>query len=218
MGKTFEAAHPGITVLFNFAGSQTLRAQIIQGSPTDVIALASLLEMRALSGLQLVDAAESKRIFASNKMVVILPPQNPAKVASLQDLAKPGLKLIIAAEPVPAGKYARVVLENLNKDYGNGFNQKVLANVVSNEENVRQVTGKIELGEGDAGIVYLSDAAAAPDLLTLEIPDAANELAQYPIAALRDSPNKALAEEFISYVLSPDGQAELKKWGFLPPQ
>lgn len=218
IGKAFEAAHPGVTVTFNFAGSQTLREQVIQGARADVIALASLQEMHALGGIQLVDAAESKRIFASNKMVVILPPGNPAKIAGLQDLARPGLKLILAGEPVPAGKYARVILQNLNKDYGAGFNQKVLANVVSNEENVRQVVSKIELGEGDAGIVYVSDASATPDILTLEIPADANDPAQYPIAALHDSANRDLAEAFIGYVLAPDGQSLLKKWGFLPPQ
>ncbi len=106
----------------------------------------------------------------------------------------------------------------MNGQFGSDFKDKVLANVVSNEDNVKQVVSKVQLGEADAGIVYTSDAVAAPDLKTIEIPAELNVIAKYPIAALTKSANPDLAKAFIDYVLSPEGQAVLQKWGFTPPQ
>jgi molybdate transport system substrate-binding protein len=131
-------------------------------------------------------------------------------------LAKPGLKLVLAAETVPVGNYARQVLQKLNALYGADYMNKVLANVVSNEDNVKQVVAKVQLGEADAGIVYISDAVAAPELKTIEIPADYNVIAKYPMAALTSAPQPDLAAEFITYVLSADGQTTLKKWGFTP--
>lgn len=217
MGKTFEAANPGVKVAFNFAGSQTLVTQIQGGAPADIFASASGTNMDALVTGGFVDKA-APQVFLTNLLVAILPPANPANVQSLQDLSKPGLKLVLGDVSVPAGKYARQILDNLSKDptYGSDFGTKVLAHVVSNETDVKQVVAKVQLGEADAGIVYISDAVAAPTLKTIEIPAAVNVVAKYPIAALAKSANSDLAAQFIAYILSADGQATLRKWGFTP--
>ncbi len=215
IGRAFEASHPGASVLFNFGGSQNLRTQIEQGAPADVFASANTTEMSTLITDQKVREGASQT-FLANQLTVILPAGNPADITSLQDLGRPGLKLVLAADDVPAGEYARQVLDHLDKTFGAGYHSRVLANVVSNEDNVKQVVAKVQLGEADAGIVYVSDAVAAPELKKIDIPPEANVIARYPIAALADSPNFDIAEEFITYVLSPVGQGILKKWGFTP--
>jgi molybdate transport system substrate-binding protein len=217
IGRNFEAANPGVTTTFNFAGSQALRTQIEEGAPADVFASANAKEMDTLvtDGLVTKDTPEN---FLTNKLVVVLPANNPAGLEKLEDLSKPGIKLVLAAEEVPVGKYARQALDSMNGQLGSDFKDKVLANVVSNEDNVKQVVSKVQLGEADAGIVYTSDAVAAPDLKTIEIPAELNVIAKYPIAALSKSANSDLAKAFIDYVLSPEGQAVLQKWGFTPPQ
>ena len=215
IGAAFEAANPGVAVSFNFAGSQALRTQIEEGAPVDVFASANAKEMDTLVTDGLV-AQDTPQIFLTNKLVVILPKDNPATLEKLEDLTNSGIKLVLAAEEVPVGKYTRQALDNMNGSFGNGFKDKVLANVVSNEDNVKQVVAKVQLGEADAGIVYLSDAVAAPELQKIEIPDENNVIAQYPIAALTQTSVPDLARAFIEFVLSPDGQAILAKWGFLP--
>jgi len=217
IGKNFETANPGVTITLNFAGSQALRTQIEEGAPADVFASASGKEMDALVTGKFV-AEGTPRIFLTNKLIVILPANNPADLTKLEDLAKSGIKLVLAAEAVPVGNYARQSLDKMNGLFGTDFKNKVLANVVSNEDNVKQVVAKIQLGEADAGIVYTSDAIAAPDLKTIEIPAELNVVAKYPIASLVQSTNVNLAKEFTDYVLSPDGQAILQKWGFGPIQ
>jgi molybdate transport system substrate-binding protein len=217
IGKNFEAANPRATVTFNFAGSQALRTQIEEGAPADVFASASGKEMDTLVTGTLVGEGTSK-VFLNNKLVIILPADNPAGLEKLEDLAKPGIKLVLAAEEVPVGNYARQALGLMNGSFGTDFKDKVLANVVSNEDNVKQVVSKVQLGEADAGIVYTSDAVAAPDLKTIEIPTELNVIAKYPIAPLARSEKADLATSFIDYVLSAEGQAVLAKWGFAPPQ
>jgi molybdate transport system substrate-binding protein len=217
IGKDFEAANPGVTVKFNFAGSQVLRTQIEQGATPDVFASADETNMTTLVSENLV-ASGAAQDFATNLLIVILPPTNPANVQTLQDLAKPGLKLVLEDPSVPAGNYAREILANMSKDptYGANFATQVLANVVSNETDVKVVVSKVDLGEADAGIVYVTDAEAAPDLKTIAIPSSYNVIAHYPIAALSKAPNADLASAFVAYVLSADGQAVMKKWGFSP--
>ncbi len=217
IGKEFEAANPGVTVTFNFAGSPALRTQIEEGAPADVFASANTKEMDTLVTGKFV-AEGTSQVFLNNKLVVILPADNPAGVEKLEDLAKPGIKLVLAAEEVPVGNYARQALDLMNGLLGTGFKDTVLANVVSNEDNVKQVVAKVQLGEADAGIVYTSDAVAAPDLKTIEIPTELNVIAKYPIAPLAASANAELAQAFVDYVLSPEGQAILQKWGFAPAQ
>ena len=217
IGKAFEAANPGVTVQFSFAGSQALRTQIEQGAPADVFASADHKNMDPLVGENLV-ASGAGQDFATNLLTVILPPKNPANIRTLQDLARPGLKLIFEDPSVPAGNYTRQILANMSKDptYGSDYGTKVLANVVSNETDVKQVVAKVDQGEGDAGVVYVTDALAAPDLQSIAIPADYNVIAHYPIAALLKAPNADLAAAFVAYVLSADGQAVLKKWGFSP--
>ena len=217
IGKNFEAANPGVAVAFNFAGSQALRTQIEEGAPADVFASANAKEMDMLVSGSNVNASTSIP-FLKNKLVVILPADNPAGIEHLEGLATSGVKLVLAAEEVPVGNYARQSLDLMNGQFGTDFKDKVLANVVSNEDNVKQVVAKVHLGEADAGIVYTSDAVAAPELQTIEIPDDLNVIATYPIAPLVNSENSDLASAFVEYVLSADGQAVLEKWGFAPPQ
>ena len=215
IGDDFESSHPDVTVVFNFGGSQNLRTQIEQGAPVDVFASANTREMEALVSQDLVGRGAMK-VFLTNRLVVILPRENQAGIFSLEDLSQPGLKLVLAAEEVPAGRYARQVLENLTSRFGVDYREQVLANVVSNEDNIRQAVTKVQLGEADASIVYVSDAVAVPELLQIEIPAGVNVIAEYPIAPLLGSENPELANEFIDYVLSPAGQGTLEKWGFTP--
>ncbi len=215
IGKAFETVNPGVTVTFNFAGSQALRTQVEQGAQADVFASANTKEMDTLVTGNFV-AAESAQVFLTNQLVVILPASNPAGLTALADLTKSGLKLVLAAKEVPVGNYALQVLDKLDVALGAGYKDKVLANVVSYENDVKQVVAKVQLGEADAGIVYLSDTVAAPELQKIEIPAENNVVAKYPLATLAESKNPELARAFIAYVLSTDGQATLKKWGFLP--
>jgi molybdate transport system substrate-binding protein len=215
IGAGFEAANPNVNIKFNFGGSQSLRTQIEQGAQADLFASANLKEIEALEKSQLVEAG-SAQIFLTNQLVVIFPSPNPAKLTTLADLARPGLKIILAAKEVPAGNYALQVLDQLEPSFGSDYKNRVLANVVSYENDVRQVVAKVQLGEADAGIVYQSDALAAPGVGKIEIPATNNIVAKYPVAALSRAPNPQLARALIAYLLSAEGQAILQKWGFVP--
>jgi molybdate transport system substrate-binding protein len=217
MGAMFEASHPGVTITFNFAGSGTLRTQLEQGAVADVFASANTKEMDTLVTDKLV-AADFSQIFVTNSLLVILPVSNPANLQTLQDLARPGIKLLLGDTTVPAGIYARQILANMDKDpiFSTSYSTQVLANVVSNETNVKQVVSKVQLGEADAGIVYASDTIAAPELKTIQFPILDNVIAKYPISRLKSAIHPDLAESFITYILSSDGQTILQKWGFIP--
>ena len=217
IGKDFEAANSGVTVTFNFSGSQALRTQIEEGAPADVFASASGKEMDTLVTSAHV-VVGTPQVFLNNKLVVILPANNPAGLEKLENLANMGIKIVLAAEEVPVGNYSRQSLDLMNGSFGTDFKDKVFANVVSNEDNVKQVVAKVQLGEADAGIVYTSDAVAAPELQTIDIPTELNIIAEYPIAPLAESVNVDLAEAFIAYILSADGQSVLQKWGFAPAE
>lgn len=217
IGKQFETANPGAKVTFNFAGSQSLRTQIEQGAHADVFASADTNNMNPLKTQGLVGGDTT--IFTRNRLVVIMPRNNPAGIKTLQDLSKNGIKLDIADASVPVGNYTLQVLDKLsaNANYGADFKTRVLARVVSKENDVKQVVSKIALGEADAGIVYTTDAQAAIDkLTTIDIPDQFNVIAIYPIAVLKSSANPSLAQKFVDYMLSADGQAILAKSGFAP--
>ena len=211
IATAFESAHPGVDVTLNFAGSNTLRAQIEQGADADVFASADTKEMDMLVTSGLV-AKGTPQIFLTNRLVIITPATNPSKISTANDLTHAGLKLVLAAKEVPVGNYTRQMLGNVGED----FKKQVLTNVVSNENNVKQVLAKVQLGEADAGIVYASDAIAAPELPVIEVPSEWNVLAQYPIAILNDASQPDLATEFIDFVLSSEGEAILQKWGFTP--
>lgn len=215
IGKRFESANPGVKVQFNFAGSQALRTQIEQGAAVDVFASANTTEMDTLVAGKLV-LSETARIFLTNQLVVVMPAKNSANLKTLADLSRPGLKIVLAAKEVPVGNYAAQALGKLDAALGAGFRDKVLANVVSYENDVKQVVAKVQLGEADAGIVYSSDAVAVPDLGKIEIPFDSNVLARYPLAPLAQSRNPELARAYVAAVLSADGQAILQRWGFGP--
>jgi molybdate transport system substrate-binding protein len=163
----------------------------------------------------------TQRTFVRNRLVVIYPTANPGAISTLQDLGKPGLKIVLADKSVPVGGYALDFLTkaSASPDFTPAFSATVLANVVSYETDVKQVLSKIALGEGDAGIVYTTDITPdqADKVGRLDIPDALNTVASYPIATIKDSPNAALAQAFVDYVLSPAGQATLARWGFIQP-
>jgi molybdate transport system substrate-binding protein len=213
----FEAANPGAEVVYNFAGSQQLAAQINEGAPADIFASANAAQMRAaIEGTRVVSGTQE--IFVRNRLVVITPSDNPAAITALQDLARPNLRLVLADKAVPVGQYSLDFLTKASAlpEYTASYSPTVLANVVSYEENVRSVLTKVALGEADAGIVYTTDAALDADNVTqIAIPDELNTIASYPIAPIADSPNPALAQAFIAYVLSPEGQAVLERYGFL---
>jgi molybdate transport system substrate-binding protein len=219
IGKAFEAANPGSKVSFNFAGSQALRTQIEQGAKADVFASADNNNMDPLKTAGLVVGAAP--IFTRNRLVVIVPKDNPAGIKTLKDLTKAGLKLDVADAGVPVGNYMLQSLDKLSADatYGADFKAQVLARIVSKENDIKQVVSKVALGEADAGIVYATDAQAAIDkLISIEIPDQFNVIAVYPIGAIRGSTNPVLALKFIDYVTSDAGQAAMKKYGFAPRQ
>lgn len=216
IGQRFEAAHPGVRVEFNFAGSQALATQIEQGARADVFASADQRWMQH-AGQHGLLAAEP-RTFARNRLVVVVPRSNPGSVTRVQDLARPGLKLVLAGTQVPAGAYSREAIRRLAAQAGfpAQYEQQVLANLVSEEENVKAVLAKVQLGEADAGIVYRTDVtpSAAFQVTMLDIPDTANPIAEYPIAPVAGgSPEQANA--FITFVLSPAGQEILAAKGFM---
>jgi molybdate transport system substrate-binding protein len=217
MGANIEQANPGTKVIFNFAGSPTLRTQLAQGARADVFASADEPNMQGAQKEGTI--ASEPRLFVRNQLVTIVPAANPAQVMRLQDLAKPGVKLVLTNKEVPVGNYSRQALAKMNQDaaFGSEFATRVLANLVSEETNVKQVVAKVQLGEAHAGIVYSSDVTPAVRgaVQVLTIPDPFNVIAHYPIAVVRDAPNAAGARAFIDYVLSPAGQAILTKHGFL---
>jgi molybdate transport system substrate-binding protein len=213
-----EAAHPGLTIAYNFAGSPALVTQLSEGAEADVFASASNAQMKAAMDKGVIEG--SATVFTQNRLAIVVPKDNPAGITGLADLAKDGVKLVLAQAEVPVGMYARQSICTAAGDtatYGEGFADKVGANIVSEEDNVKAVLAKVQLGEADAGIVYTTDVTAevAPDVMQIEIPAAVNVIATYPIAAVKGG-NMELAAAFIAYVLGPDGQATLQTFGFEP--
>lgn len=207
---------PGAHFAFNFGGSPTLRTQLAQGARADVFASADEPNMQAAEKDGTI--VGQPLIFARNKLVVIVPVANPAGIHRLQDLARSGIKLVLAQAAVPVGNYARQAFAKLSKDasFGPTFATQVARNVVSDEADVKGVVAKVQLGEADAGVVYQTDVTAAvrPKVALLAIPDQFNVIASYPIAAVKGAPNRAGGQAFIAYVLSPAGQNILAKYGF----
>ncbi len=219
MKTEIEAANPGTSITLNFAGSSALRTQILQGAQPDVFASADQANMDPV--VKAGDISGDTSIFAENRLVVLIPKDNPGNIKNLKDLANPGLKIVLAQQQVPVGNYARQALDKLSADpaYGSDFKSKVLANLASNELNVKDVVAKVQLGEADAGIVYKTDASSADQskVTTIDIPDQYNILAQYPIGVVKGASNSNGANAFIQYLLSPAGQAVMNKYGFVSP-
>ena len=212
-----EAANPGLDITVETGGSQSLVTQLQEGAQADVLATANNSTMTTTIESGLISG--EPQTFTGNRLVIVTPVDNPAGIASLDDLANDGVKLVVANESVPAGNYARQAL----CAYGDtdaapeGFVEAVSGNIVSEEEDVRNVLAKVQLGEADAGIVYASDAVASElagqSLNVIEFPAGVPVKATYPIAAV-DGGNADLANAFIAAILSPEGQEVLAKYGF----
>ena len=217
MKTDLEAAHPGLAITYNFGGSQALVTQLSEGAEADVFASANNTQMTAAQEKDLISGDPVS--FVKNQLVIVTPPDNPAGIDSPDDLGASDLRLVLAQSDVPVGRYAREAVCDMAQDtavFGDDFVGRVAGNVVSEEEDVRDVLTKVELGEADAGIVYVSDAFISGDQVNqVEIPADFNILATYPIATTTDG-DAALGDAFIAYVLSDDGQATLADYGFEP--
>lgn len=188
----FESAHPGVDLRLNLAGSQILATQLLEGAHADVFASANAAQV---DRVQAAGRVGESSLFAVNHVVVATPPDNPAGITALDDLTRPGLRIVLAAPAVPAGDYARRALRQL------GVEDAVLANVVSNEDSVRGVVSKLVLGEADAGIIYASDAEHAT-LHHFRMPDAGDVAVHYEIASVADADAPALADAFVKFTHS----------------
>ena len=217
IGKVLEERTPGARVAFNFAGSQQLALAIEQGAPADVFASADQRSMGYLQQRRLILGTPQE--FVRNRLVIVIPRANPGKILALQDLARPGVKLVIAADAVPAGHYAREALAKLNRAPGLGrdYDQRVLRNVVSEEDNVKVVLAKVQLAEADAGVVYRSDVTlmVSDKVTALDIPEPYNVIASYPMALVKGG-NVNGGQRFGAFVLSPLGQQLLRGYNFIP--
>lgn len=215
IAQGFETANPDVTVQISFAGSSNLALQLVEGAPADVFASANNRQMQVVRDAErLTDAPQT---FAKNRLVLIVPSDNPAGIQTLEDVASGGVLLVVAAEGVPVRDYTNTMLDNLAAVYGEDFRSAVMNNIVSEEENVRQVAAKVALGEADAGFVYVSDVTPdiADDVMALPIPDTFNTIATYPIGAINDTEQPELAQAFIDYVLSDEGQDTLVRWNLI---
>ncbi|UQA96960.1 molybdate ABC transporter substrate-binding protein [Streptomyces halobius] len=202
-GAAYEKEHPGTKVTFSFAGSQELAAQVRQGAPADALVTADTTTMGGLTA-----DTGTPTVIARNRLVIATGQGNPKQVHGLKDLADRKLKVVLAAPAVPVGRYAQQVLDA----------QKLHVQPVSQEPNVRAVLGKVELGEADAGLVYATDAATAPDKVdAIDIPDAQNAVASYPAATLKTSRNAKAAAAFVRWLSTSEAQRILRTAGFQKP-
>jgi molybdate transport system substrate-binding protein len=213
--NTFEEQNQDVDVTTSFAGSSELLTQIQQGAPADVFASADEAKMNTALQDELV---KEPKIFARNRPVVIVPADDPAGIEEFGDLADANAQIVLAEESVPIARYAEEVLDNADAQYGEGFAQRVRANVVSREANVRASANRVALGEADATLVYISDVTddIRDKVQLIEIPENLNVVATYPIATLEGSQNPALAQAWIDLVLSDEGQRVLNKYNFEP--
>jgi molybdate transport system substrate-binding protein len=216
LSEAFRRWPGGCSLLLNFGGSSGLRTQIEQGAYADLFASANEAQMERL---RIHGMIHPWRIFAENRLTLLIPASNPGRIHDLGDLARPGLRLILTHSQVPVGRYALQVVKKLPQiiSLPKGFPQAVQANVVSLETNVKQVVAKVAFGEADAGFTYQTDLR--PNLQTkvrsLAIPEAANIRARYPIAILRETHHPELAQAFLSFLASPEAQKILTSFGFL---
>lgn len=216
LADTFEAQNPGVTVVRNFASSLQLATQIIEGAEADVYASANETQMAR--------TVEEGRVepptvtFATNRLTVIVPADNPANITSVAGLAQEGVQLVLAVPGVPARDYANQIFESMAADqtFGQAYLDAVYGNLVSEEDTVRGVVAKVALGEADAGVCYVSDVTpeVADDVQAIPIPEEYNVIATYPIGLITDAPHPERGRAFVDFVLSEEGQAILEKWGF----
>jgi molybdate transport system substrate-binding protein len=206
MAKQFQKKHPDVDVRFNYDASSNLATQINQDAPADVFASADADNLQ-----KTIDAGSVTRppvVFAKNRLEIAVEKGNPKKIKSLADLKKPGLVLVLCADQVPCGKYAAESLAMAG----------VTVSPASKEENAKATLSKVSIGEADASIVYVTDVRAAKGTTSgVKIPDKVNVIATYPIGVVKASQNATAAKAWVNFVRSKEGQAILKKFGFLPP-
>lgn len=210
-------AKTGVDVTVSTDSSAALATQIREGAPADVFLSADTKNPQALADAGLTTGAPTA--FAGNTLTIIVPDDDPAGISTPFDIANEGVKYIAAGDDVPITKYATQLIDNLAKQPGApaDFTARVAANTVSREDNVKAVVAKIELGEGDAGIVYVTDAAASDKVRTIPVDDAVNVPATYAGVVVKSSHDPVAAQAFLDWMLGPDGQAILKSYGFLAP-
>jgi len=214
--SAYEAAVPGITLTIATDASSTLEAQIEQGAPADVF-----LSADTRNPQKLIDAgfaSGSPVPFAGNELTVIVPTGNPAGIETPADMARAGVKIIAAGDQVPITTCVTQLVDNLAREpgYPADFAAAYAANVASREDNAKAIVAKVELGEGDAGIVYVTDANASANVSTVDVPGSANVMATYAGVVVGSSANAAGAQAFLDWIAGPDGQAILAGFGFLP--
>ncbi|MDY0892732.1 molybdate ABC transporter substrate-binding protein [Frigoribacterium sp. CFBP9030] len=206
LAADFEAAHPGVSVDLNLAGSSDLATQIVEGAPADVFASADAKNMSTVVDAGLADGDPVD--FATNMLEIAVPPGDPAGVRDLADLADPDLKVVVCAPAVPCGAATTTVTEAAG----------VALTPVSEESSVTDVLGKVTSGEADAGLVYVTDIAAAGDAVEgVPFDESTEAVNTYPIVALTDSRESDAAQAFVDYVAGPDGRAVLSAAGFGSP-
>lgn len=206
VAAAFEEAHPGVRVVLNLAGSSTLREQILEGAPADVFASANTSNMEAV--VEGGEVANAPEIFAHNLLQIAVPQDNPAGISGLEDFARQDLLIGLCAEDVPCGDFARQALAKAG----------VVPAVDTNEPDVRALLTKIEVGELDAGITYVTDVASTGGKVEgVDIPPSENVVAEYPIAVLADAPNPEGARAFVDFILSSAGRGLLAEYGFASP-
>ena len=215
---TYEAGHPGTTLTISTDSSAALRTQIEQGAPADVFLSADLTNPQKLATAGLADGQAVD--FAGNLLAIVVPTANPAKISTPADLAGSGIKIIAAGADVPITTYATQAIGLLAKlpGYPPGFSARYAANIVSREDNVKAVIAKVELGEGDAAIVYVTDAKASTKVTTIEIPPEANPPATYAGVVVKSSKNPAAAHRFLDWMTGAEAQLILTQLGFIAPQ
>lgn len=205
IATTFEAEHPGTKVVFGFGGSPTLAEQVTQGAPADVLATASKVTMDVA---RQADAVGPPTVFARNRLAIAVPPDNPAGIKTLADLANPKVRVVTCQADVPCGAVAKQVLANAG----------VTVQPVSLEPDVSATVTKVRLGEADAALVYVTDIhAAGGHLIGIPIPDRVNAWTDYPIATVAASPHAQAARAFVATVLGPAGRQALRAAGFALP-
>jgi molybdate transport system substrate-binding protein len=216
MKTAYEAANPGTTLTVSTDSSTALETKIEQGAPVDVFLSADTANPQKLVDKGLAAGGLVK--FAGNQLTVIVPAANPAGIRTPADLAKTGAKVIAAGDTVPITKYATQLVANLAKQpgYPADFATKYTANIVSKQDNVAAVVAQVDLGEGDAAIVYVTDAKTSTRVATIAVPAPANVPATYAGVVVKASSNADAAQAFMTWLAGPDGQAILASFGFLP--
>lgn len=213
----YEAAVPGVSLTLSTDSSSTLATQIEQGAPADVFLSADTANATRLAAGGF--ASGDPVPFATNTLAIIVPSDNPGAVRTPVDLARPGLRVIAAGDAVPITGYAEQLIEKLAAEpgYPDEFATAYAASIRSREDNVKAIVAKLELGEGDAGIVYVTDAKASTRVVTIDVPDGSNVSAIYAGVVVKASRHQGPATAFLAWLAGPAGQSILASSGFGPP-